>query len=122
MDVLLEISYFPAPHTAKAIIEVINKAIRKWEIEDRIVSITTDNGSNMKAAIQALTPIRRLSCAAHTLQLAIGRGLKVVEALVSRARQLINFFSTQKQIERLIKVQKDIGYEEQPIRFSLTNK
>jgi len=113
MDVLLEISYFPAPHTAKAIIEVINKAIRKWEIEDCIVSITTDNGSNMKAAIQGLTSIRRLSCAAHTLQLAIGRGLKVVEALVSRTRQLINFFSTQKQIERLIKVQKDIGYEEQ---------
>jgi hypothetical protein len=46
------------------------------------------------------------------LQLAISKGLKVVENLVSRTKQLINFFSTQKQIERLIKVQKDIGYEE----------
>jgi hypothetical protein len=44
--------------------------------------------------------------------LAIGKGLKVVDGLVSRAKQLINFFSTQKQIERLIKVQKEIGYEE----------
>ena len=112
LDVLLEISYLPAPHTAKAITEAIKKSIRNWEIENHVVSVTTDNGANMVAAIRDLTPIKRLSCAAHTLQLAINRGLKVVEALVSRAKQLINFFSTQKQIERLIKVQKEIGYEE----------
>ncbi|GET01415.1 zinc finger BED domain-containing protein 1-like [Rhizophagus clarus] len=81
MDVLLEISYFLTPHTAKAITE-------------------------------DLTPIKKLSCAAHTLQLTISKGLKVVENLVSRTKQLINFFSTQKQIEQLIKVQKEIGYEE----------
>lgn len=112
MDVLLEISYFPAPHTAYAISDVIKKAIRKWEIESLIISITTDNGANMVAAIRNLRSIKRLSCAAHTLQLAINKGLKLVEDLVSRVRRLINFFTTQKQIERLIKVQKDIGYEE----------
>jgi hypothetical protein len=112
MDVLLEISYFPAPHTANAITDTIKKAMQKWEIESRVVSITTDNGTNMVAAIRDLVPIKRLSCAAHTLQLAIGKGLKLVETLVLRAKQLINFFSTQKQIERLIKVQKDIGYED----------
>jgi hypothetical protein len=113
LDVLLEISYLPAPHTAKAITEAIEKSISKWEIENHVVSVTTDNGANMVAAIRDLAPIKRLSCAAHTLQLAINRGLKVVEALVLRAKQLINFFSTQKQIERLIKVQEEIGYEEQ---------
>ncbi|GES83202.1 zinc finger BED domain-containing protein 1-like [Rhizophagus clarus] len=112
MDVLLEISYFPTPHTAKAITEGIKNAMQKWEIENLIVSITIDNGANVVAAIRDLTPIKRLSCAAHTLQLAISKGLKVVENLVSRTKQLINFFSTQKQIERLIKVQKEIGYEE----------
>jgi hypothetical protein len=112
MDVLLEISYFPTPHTAIAITDAIKKAIQKWEIEGRVISITTDNGSNMVAAIRDLSPIKRLSCAAHTLQLAISKGLKLVETLVSRAKQLINFFNTQKQIERLIKAQKDIGYEE----------
>ncbi|GES86543.1 zinc finger BED domain-containing protein 1-like [Rhizophagus clarus] len=112
MDVLLEISYFPTPHTAKAITEGIKNAMQKWEIENLVVSITTDNGANVVAAIQDLTPIKRLSCAAHTLQLAISKGLKVVENLVSRTKQLINFFSTQKQIEQLIKVQKEIGYEE----------
>lgn len=112
MDILLEISYFPAPHTANAIADTIKKAIKKWEIENNIVSIVTDNGANMVAAIRELTLIKRLPCAAHTLQLAIGKGLKIVNTLTVRVKQLINFFSTQKQIERLIKVQKDIGYEE----------
>ena len=111
-DVLLEISYFPSPHNAREISKAIKKAMQKWEIENHVVSITTDNGANVVAAIRDLTPIKRLSCAAHTLQLAINKGLKIVEDLVLRVKKLINFFSTQKQIERLIKIQKDIGYEE----------
>ncbi|PKK74889.1 hypothetical protein RhiirC2_846453 [Rhizophagus irregularis] len=38
----------------------------------------------MANSIRELAPIERLSCAAHTLQLAIGRGLKLVEALTTR--------------------------------------
>ena len=75
----------------------------------------TDNGSNMVKAGKLLKNQKNITCfpcAAHTLQLAISKGLKVVEDLVLHVKQLINFFSTQKQIERLIKVQKDIGYEE----------
>lgn len=113
MDVLLEITYFPTPHTAEAIAKTIKGIIQSWEIEDHVLAITTDNGANIVAAIRELAPIERLSCAAHTLQLAIGKGLKLVESLTVRAKQLINFFSTQKQIERLVKVQKDSGYEEQ---------
>ncbi len=112
MNVLLEITYFPTPHTAIEIASTIKKIMQKWKIEDRVITITTDNGANIVSAIHELKPIKRLSCAAHTLQLAIGKGLKLVETLTTHAKQLINFFSTQKQIERLIKVQKDSGYEE----------
>ncbi len=48
--------------------------------------------------------IQQLSCTAHTLQLAIGKGLAPVEILIACAKRLINFFSTQKQIERLEEV------------------
>src|SRR4051794_16111008 len=47
MDVLLEISYFLTSYNARAITGAIKIAIRKWEIEDQIVSITTDNEANM---------------------------------------------------------------------------
>ncbi len=106
VDVLLEISYFPAPHTAEAIANTIKKAIQKWEIEDKVVSITTDNGANIVAAIQKFTLIKRLSCAAHTLQLAIGKGLKHVNNLVIHAKQLINFFLLKNKLNDLLKYKK----------------
>ena len=55
-------------------------------IEDQVITITTDNGANVVVAIHELAPIERLSCAAHTLQLAIGKGLKLVENLATRAK------------------------------------
>src|SRR6266498_814235 len=71
MNVLLEITYFPTPHTAIEIASTIKKIMQKWKIEDRVITITTDNGANIVSAIHEL-----------------------------------------KQIKRLIKVQKDSGYEE----------
>src|ERR1043166_8442315 len=47
LDVLLEISYFPAPHTADVLAKAIEEAIVKWKIEICVVSITTDNGANV---------------------------------------------------------------------------
>src|SRR6266542_6850193 len=90
MNVLLEITYFPTPHTAIEIASTIKKIMQKWKIEDRVITITTDNDANIVSAIHELKPIKRLSCTAHTLQLAIGKGLKLVETLTTYAKQLIN--------------------------------
>ena len=49
MDVLLKIIYFSTPYTVDAIANAIKNIIKKWEIENHIVSIITDNGVNMIA-------------------------------------------------------------------------
>jgi hypothetical protein len=67
MNVLLEITYFPSPYTAIAIADTIKNIIQKWKIEDRVISITTDNSANVVSAIHELKSIKRLFCAAHTL-------------------------------------------------------
>jgi hypothetical protein len=54
--------------------------------------------------------IQRLPYTAHTIQLAIGKGLAPAEILIARAKRLINFFQYQKQVERLEGVQKKLGY------------
>ncbi|EXX50591.1 hypothetical protein RirG_269370 [Rhizophagus irregularis DAOM 197198w] len=96
----------------------IKDIISDWKLEDRISSITTDNGANMVASIPFLkikpgcSDILRLPCTAHTLQLAIIKRLAPVEVLVARVRRLVRFFVTQKQVERLTAVQKKLGYNE----------
>ncbi|RGB23631.1 hypothetical protein C1646_774214 [Rhizophagus diaphanus] len=57
-------------HTETIIPVEIIKSIQNG-IEDQVITITTDNGANVVVAIHELAPIERLSCAAHTLKLAI---------------------------------------------------
>ncbi len=107
---MLEIKYAPSPHTANVVAELLYECISSWDLNEHVTAIVTDNGSNMKVAFPILTQknqceaIQRLPCTAHTLQLAIGKGLAPVEILIARAKRLINFFSTQKQVERLEEV------------------
>jgi zinc finger BED domain-containing protein 1 (E3 SUMO-protein ligase ZBED1) len=118
VDIMLDIKYVPAPHTAVVIADSLYECILDWNLSGRVVSIVTDNGANMVASIRLLNEkpgccvIKRLPCVSHTLQLAIGKGLMLAEVLVARVRRIINFFSTQKQVERLKNVQKHLGYTE----------
>ena len=59
----------------------------------------TDNGSNMVKAGKLLKNQKNITCfpcAAHTLQLVVGKGLLLAEKLVAQAKCLINFFTTSK--------------------------
>ncbi|EXX53697.1 hypothetical protein RirG_241570 [Rhizophagus irregularis DAOM 197198w] len=115
-DVMLENKYVPSPHSSDVITNKLYRCIKDWNLEQRVTSITTDNGSNMVAMFRLLNQksgcedVKRLSCTAHTIQLAIGKGLAPAEILVARARRLIHFFQYQKQVERLEQVQKKLDY------------
>nr|CAG8599019.1 4322_t:CDS:2 [Entrophospora candida] len=90
IEVLLNLVHVPYPHTA----------------------ITTDNGSNMVSALKLLKnslEIDRIPCSAHTFQLCIKKALNYndeIKALDLRAKRLINFFSSPKQLEALEKQQE----------------
>src|SRR6266540_1276349 len=47
MNVLLEITYFLTSHTAIEIASTIKKIMQKWKIEDRVITMITDNGANI---------------------------------------------------------------------------
>jgi hypothetical protein len=46
-ETTLAIQYLPYLHTANNIIELLNQIIHKWKLDGKILTITTDNGSNM---------------------------------------------------------------------------
>ena len=80
-DVMLEINYVPSPHSSEVVANELYKCIKNWDLESRVISITTDNGSNMVSMFLLLNQksgcenIQRLPCTAHTIQLAIGKGV-----------------------------------------------
>ena len=105
-EITLSIQYLPFLHTSKNIHETINAIIEDWGLHNKVYSITTDNGANVKRAILDMTDINWLGCSSHTLQLVIGKSMKSCKNLILRAKRLINFFLRPKQSEQLEEIQK----------------
>ena len=102
---MLACQYMKYPHTSQNIAQTIISLISKWGLEKNFICITTDNGSNMVAASKLLPNTFQISCAAHTLNLVVNRGLMPVEILIACAKWLINFFMSSKQNEHLKAIQ-----------------
>ena len=89
------------------ICKVLRDIISNWNLTGKVFTMTTDNGSNMVKAGKLMKELTRLPCTAHTLQLVVGKGLVPAEVLIARAKRLINFFTTPKQTEKLLEIQKN---------------
>ncbi|CAJ0629767.1 15011_t:CDS:2 [Entrophospora sp. SA101] len=67
---LLALKYIPS-HTSLAISQKLIDIFSEFDINDKIISITTENGRNMVSAFKFLPNIARYGCSAHTIQLVI---------------------------------------------------
>ncbi|CAG8742837.1 2229_t:CDS:2, partial [Rhizophagus irregularis] len=70
------------------------------DFEPNEVLLITDNGSNVKKACNEIGIGERIPCAAHTLQLSIGKGLDKIRQLVDKFLQDNN--ELEKEVENLI--------------------
>jgi hypothetical protein len=109
-EVILTIEYLRYPHTAQNISDALLVILDDWGLREKVHTITTDNGANMKKAILEINDfasnIKWQPCVAHTLQLVVGKGLNSVKLLILRTKKLINFFLRPKQSQRLENIQK----------------
>ncbi|CAG8819460.1 3899_t:CDS:2, partial [Cetraspora pellucida] len=91
-------------HNASDIIKLVNLVLNKFNIDHlKIFTITTDNNSNIKSAMQQLN-ITNVKCAGHTLQLSVNLGLKEVDDLISKYKSLIAILSKEKNVNSFVKL------------------
>ncbi|CAG8632652.1 7961_t:CDS:1, partial [Diversispora eburnea] len=93
------------------ICNVLTEIISDWNLTKKVFTLITDNGLNMIKVGALMTELTQLTCSTHILQLVIRKGLLPVEVLIARAKYLINFFTTSKQIEKLIEIQKNNSHK-----------
>lgn len=85
MHLLLDFSYIPYPHGGKEIASKTFGTITKFNIEKKVVSLTSDNASNNIKAIKVLQDLLKdkfiipshQRCLAH-INLSVQEGLKEV--------------------------------------------
>ena len=68
--------------------------VDEWDIHNKLVATTTDNGRNVVSAVVTHLQWQHLACAAHTLQIAVKSGLSLqpVSDVLKRCRKLVGHF------------------------------
>src|SRR2546429_333585 len=128
-DVLIGIEKIPYPHTAAVISNYLEKYIEDYRLNNKINCIVTDNGANMKAAVNILSQksqkpneIERLPCVAHTLQLTVNKALNSISKQVVRYKRIVKFFCSPKQSERLQEMQRELSKQSQSLDENVDNE
>jgi hypothetical protein len=103
-EVILAIKYMLYPHTGEVIAKEIQNILDEWNLTDKAFTIMTDNGSNMVKSAQLIPGLTRIPYTAHTLQLVVGKDLLPAETLIARAKRLMLFFTSPKQMEKLMEI------------------
>ena len=67
------------PHRSKIIKKYILYELKQLKIEDKICAVVSDNGRDIKKAINDINPGHRISCVAHTINLVVKNGLGLWE-------------------------------------------
>ena len=106
---LLGTCEFPESHTADNINDELLDMISDWGLkESEISGITTDNGSNILAAMDLLQ-WPHVPCFSHTLQLGIEKAMKLpqVAKALARCRRLVGHFNHSAKSSYLLKKKQD---------------
>ncbi|XP_030768182.1 zinc finger BED domain-containing protein 1-like isoform X2 [Sitophilus oryzae] len=84
-------------HTAENICSDLTEMIDAWGIKkDNIISVTTDNGANIVAAVNLLLGNKgHVSCFAHNINLVVTKALGAVQdvvAIIEKVKRIVAYF------------------------------
>ncbi|XP_072400683.1 E3 SUMO-protein ligase ZBED1-like [Diabrotica undecimpunctata] len=103
----------PGSHTGENISLMLGDIFKHWKIENKIIAVVSDNGSNIKSAISNYLQIFHLPCVAHTLNLIVTKSLMDVAELndiLKKCRALVNHFKhSSLAYDKLRSVQEQMG-------------
>jgi|UniRef100_A0A2S2RA24 hypothetical protein len=110
-------------HTALNISDKLENVFSKWEIKDKVTTITTDNAKNVVNAVQLISCTRNsnisdVTCAAHRLQLCIHKALKEdsISKTIKLSSSLVGHFKHSNLAKQLLlNKQKQLGMPEQSL-------
>ncbi|GBB91414.1 hypothetical protein RclHR1_01870009 [Rhizophagus clarus] len=97
---LLDFISLKGSHSAELILTKLTDVLQEFNISDRIISLTTDNGSNMLAYGREFASELKAGffnftfthnrCAAHIINLAVKAGMKHLDSSIIKLRKFVN--------------------------------
>ena len=108
---VLQTRAMPLSHTGQNIANVIQEDIIEWGLPEH-PPLMTDNASNMLVAGRELGCNPHIGCYAHTLNLAVQKGLNVniVAHLLGRIRRVVSYFHRSTSAAAVLKNKIKLGF------------
>lgn len=114
---LLNFVRFYSPHTATNVKTLLLEELENWNISNKVMALTTDNGSEMVAGTTLLeaeldsAPIH-VRCMAHVVNVAVKAAFEMIKSNVGKLRSLILAIrKSVKRRERFEKLKSNMGYD-----------
>ncbi|XP_060806471.1 E3 SUMO-protein ligase ZBED1-like [Amyelois transitella] len=82
-------------HSATVIANVLDTVLEEWRISNKVVTVVTDNASNIKKAVSEYLNKRNHFCVAHTLNLAVSDCKKSnlpLTSLLEKCHTVVTYF------------------------------
>lgn len=93
----LETTEMDERHTSENLWNKINDIFESWDLKEKISTIVTDNAANVVKAVNQIGNIEGeldVTCAAHTLQLAVNDALasENIQEMIKKASKIVGHF------------------------------
>ena len=112
---VLQSTEFNGSHTGEKIANLITTCLQSWKVDNKLVCIVRDNGSNFVAGLRD-SGLPNISCLAHTLQLVIDDGVLaqpcVVNVLAAARRLVGHFKRSNVNLHALTRIQQQLGLKQ----------
>uniref|UniRef100_A0AAG5CZ13 BED-type domain-containing protein n=1 Tax=Anopheles atroparvus TaxID=41427 RepID=A0AAG5CZ13_ANOAO len=122
-SLLLECAELAVSHTSVNLAECIEHVLEKFQIKDKIVSLTTDNARNITLAA-SLLDIKHFSCFAHTLNLIVKHAIDVsIGNIVNEVKHIVmHFKKSSVATHKLVETQKNLKMEELKLKQDVATR
>jgi len=99
-------------HTAENLAIQLGNTFNEWEVNSKVIAVVTDNARNIVNAISLIssdTNISSVTCAAHSLQLAINHSLRQdnIQLLVEKCSKLVSHFKHSNIAKRSLEIKQE---------------
>ncbi|XP_049821706.1 E3 SUMO-protein ligase ZBED1-like [Aethina tumida] len=112
-SIALQTSEVHDNQTGPKIASELREIFAKWNIDRKIITVVSDNGANVKSAINDNLRKHHHPCVAHTLNLSVKDGLTQNEELctiLDKCRRIVGHFKHRAQaVEKLTRMQLQMG-------------
>ncbi|XP_026480145.1 zinc finger BED domain-containing protein 4-like [Ctenocephalides felis] len=90
--VLLGCCQFEGAHTSENLAIEIQTILDNWKLLQKVNFAISDNANNMKKAIKDILKIKHYGCFAHTINLIVNDGLKLIKSEIDIIKKIVGHF------------------------------